>query len=575
MRTATTARPLRRSGPRRREPARLCVGQGKLASARELGSAGSSYSDSPRSRQDPFTVCVDLRVGSKVYGAAMASFRISQLADRVGVPATTLRFYETAGLLAAERTPTGCRMYGEEAVERLAFIFSGKLLGLSLEEIGDLSSVWEQGVCAAVRERMLPPIAARIADADQRAAELSAFSARLAAFHAELGQAAPAGGCGPDCGCLTTASSVPAGPVSLTLSPVRPDVTAAEVWPDVPAACTLGVDEQTDRAAQWRALLEEAVGREEIADGLRLTFHLARTSPRGSPRSPWLSRTAVRSSPSALISCLRRLSSPCAPRRPPPACSPTCSAQPHDRVDRPSASVVHDRRLGRRDCCVCAVLRWATARDAWWRRRGGDRRRCVGAPAGGRGRRRVCWSRRGPPSPPRGLPDRRWTGRPGRPPRPPGCGEDRRVVNGAARVAGGAVPVSCEDDRTDRADERVEDPDGVPGTRRPGSREWNAVRSRCTLSRWPRRGRRSRGTGVGSELRHTDKLNEKLRAPPWPTGDQALMTPSHGAVPVRPATRGRTRRGSPARAAEGWPGSRLPRSHRVSPSASLSQNAPP
>lgn len=56
----------------------------------------------------------------------MASYRISQLADRVGVPATTLRFYETAGLLSAERTPSGYRMYGEEAVERLAFISSGK-----------------------------------------------------------------------------------------------------------------------------------------------------------------------------------------------------------------------------------------------------------------------------------------------------------------------------------------------------------------------------------------------------------------------------------------------------------------
>jgi len=86
----------------------------------------------------------------------MASYRISQLADRVGVPASTLRFYETAGLLPAERTPSGYRVYGEGAVERLAFISSGKLLGLSLEEIGDLLGVWEQGVCAAVRVRMAP-----------------------------------------------------------------------------------------------------------------------------------------------------------------------------------------------------------------------------------------------------------------------------------------------------------------------------------------------------------------------------------------------------------------------------------
>jgi DNA-binding transcriptional MerR regulator len=203
----------------------------------------------------------------------MASYRISQLADRVGVPASTLRFYETAGLLSAERTASGYRLYGDDAVERLAFISSGKLLGLSLEEIGDLLGVWELGVCATVRERMLPLVAARIADADRRAAELSAFSARLAVFHTELGLAAPAGGCGQDCGCLTTAVASKADPVPLTLSPTRPGAAAAcEGWQDVPVACTLSGDEQTDRAAQWRQLLQEAVSREEIADGLRLTF---------------------------------------------------------------------------------------------------------------------------------------------------------------------------------------------------------------------------------------------------------------------------------------------------------------
>ncbi|MFD5036597.1 MerR family DNA-binding transcriptional regulator [Streptomyces sp. NPDC058377] len=44
--------------------------------------------------------------------------RISQLAERSGVPATTLRFYAGAGLLPADRTPAGYRVYGEDAVER-------------------------------------------------------------------------------------------------------------------------------------------------------------------------------------------------------------------------------------------------------------------------------------------------------------------------------------------------------------------------------------------------------------------------------------------------------------------------
>ena len=46
---------------------------------------------------------LDLRLDSKVYRRDVTSLKISQLAERSGVPATTLRFYESAGLLPAER----------------------------------------------------------------------------------------------------------------------------------------------------------------------------------------------------------------------------------------------------------------------------------------------------------------------------------------------------------------------------------------------------------------------------------------------------------------------------------------
>ncbi|MFD6230532.1 MerR family transcriptional regulator [Streptomyces sp. NPDC060232] len=60
-----------------------------------------------------------------------------------------------AGLLPADRTPSGYRMYDEDAVERLASISSAKLLGLALEEIRELLDVGEEGVCASVRARMV------------------------------------------------------------------------------------------------------------------------------------------------------------------------------------------------------------------------------------------------------------------------------------------------------------------------------------------------------------------------------------------------------------------------------------
>jgi DNA-binding transcriptional MerR regulator len=197
--------------------------------------------------------------------------QISQLAAQSGVPATTLRFYETAGLLPADRTDAGYRVYGPGAVERLAFISSAKVLGLPLEEIRDLLGVWEQGVCASVRERMLPLVAERIADADRRQAELAAFAARLAGVHERLSTPAPAGGCGPDCGCTTTAS----GPVPVTLSRTRPDETAVvaeEPWRDVPVAGTLDGPGLGERTAQWQRITARATDRRDTTDGVMLVF---------------------------------------------------------------------------------------------------------------------------------------------------------------------------------------------------------------------------------------------------------------------------------------------------------------
>lgn len=93
----------------------------------------------------------------------MGTYRISQLAECSGVPASTLRFYETVGLLPAARTAAGYRLYDDAALERLVFIASAKHLGLGLEEIRDLLGVWDRGVCAAVRARLAPLVAARIA----------------------------------------------------------------------------------------------------------------------------------------------------------------------------------------------------------------------------------------------------------------------------------------------------------------------------------------------------------------------------------------------------------------------------
>jgi DNA-binding transcriptional MerR regulator len=216
---------------------------------------------------------LDLRVGSNVYRCPVSAYRISELAELSGVPATTLRFYESAGLLPAARTPGGYRTYDDVAVERLAFISSAKLLGLALEDIGELLPAWETGVCASVRARLQPLVDERIADADRRIAELRTFLVSLHRTRAQLSGPAPAGACGPDCGCVTApavdTTAVRPTAVAVTLSRSR---DAADGLAEQPVACTLTGDDVAARVVQWRELLEHCQGRADLPDGLALTF---------------------------------------------------------------------------------------------------------------------------------------------------------------------------------------------------------------------------------------------------------------------------------------------------------------
>jgi MerR family transcriptional regulator, copper efflux regulator len=184
----------------------------------------------------------------------MTTMRISQLAERSGVPATTLRFYESAGLLSAERTASGYRTYEDDALKRLAFIGSAKHLGLPLEEIGELLAVWQDGACAEVKAGLRPRIADRLTEAERRAAELAAFMATLRAALKHLDdlpdRATP---CGPECEFLTAPSAAP-------------------------VACSLTGGEMNDRIMQWRTALDGAT-RHPIPDGMRLTLTADRLTP--------------------------------------------------------------------------------------------------------------------------------------------------------------------------------------------------------------------------------------------------------------------------------------------------------
>lgn len=67
----------------------------------------------------------------------MTSLTIGQLAERSGVATSAIRFYESKGLVASERTSGNQRRYAQSTLRRIAFVRTAQRVGLSLEEIGE------------------------------------------------------------------------------------------------------------------------------------------------------------------------------------------------------------------------------------------------------------------------------------------------------------------------------------------------------------------------------------------------------------------------------------------------------
>jgi DNA-binding transcriptional MerR regulator len=144
--------------------------------------------------------------------------RISELAESVGVPTSTVRYYERVGLMAVPaRTSSGYREYGEDAAARLLFIARARRMGLSCEQITSLIPVWDGTNCGAAHDRVVRLIAEKQAEIAERIHELEQFGAQLEAVRADLASEPPPQVCRADLTCCVPAS--PGAPVALELQP--------------------------------------------------------------------------------------------------------------------------------------------------------------------------------------------------------------------------------------------------------------------------------------------------------------------------------------------------------------------
>ncbi|MBD2507440.1 MULTISPECIES: heavy metal-responsive transcriptional regulator [unclassified Nostoc] len=82
---------------------------------------------------------------------------IGQVTDISGIPIRTIRYYESLGLIkSSRRTEGGFRQFSMDVLTRLAFIKRAQNLGLSLEEIGNILQVYDQGQapCGEIKEKL-------------------------------------------------------------------------------------------------------------------------------------------------------------------------------------------------------------------------------------------------------------------------------------------------------------------------------------------------------------------------------------------------------------------------------------
>lgn len=198
----------------------------------------------------------------------MDGLKVSELATRTGVPASTVRFYDTEGLLPARRSSSGYRLYDDTAVDRLRFIGTAKTLGLPLPEIRRLLEPWEHGHCVDVQGELAPMLERHLSNTEDRIAELREFATRLRRAREQLAAIDRDGPCDPTCAFLGHAQAAP----TLNALPLAP------TGGDEPVACTLDGTERTERVDRWRSVLAGVTARAAIENGVRLSFDPA-TAP--------------------------------------------------------------------------------------------------------------------------------------------------------------------------------------------------------------------------------------------------------------------------------------------------------
>ena len=102
---------------------------------------------------------------------------VGEAAERSGLPAKTIRYYEEIGLVRPARAANGYRNYSQADINRLAFLRRARGLGFSIEDCRHLAALHANGTRASHDVREIAR--AHVAAIEEKIEELQAMRATL------------------------------------------------------------------------------------------------------------------------------------------------------------------------------------------------------------------------------------------------------------------------------------------------------------------------------------------------------------------------------------------------------------
>ncbi|WP_299350962.1 Cu(I)-responsive transcriptional regulator [uncultured Shimia sp.] len=117
---------------------------------------------------------------------------IGEVADKSGLPAKTIRYYEDIGLVTPNRSDNGYRQFRDSDLHKLTFLARARTLGFSIEDCRTLMALYEDDSRASADVKSVA--SQHLERIDQKITQLQSMRDTLSHLVAEC-----AGDNRPDC----------------------------------------------------------------------------------------------------------------------------------------------------------------------------------------------------------------------------------------------------------------------------------------------------------------------------------------------------------------------------------------